>query len=122
MIKELALENLFVFGSSKTKKVSSKIISKEEGGVRFIIGSFLIALNLLVLMNYIYGVNEFASSGYEIKSLQKQQTALNAENKKISIKVSESVSMVAIQNDFLNSNFVSSGTTKFLSEKQFTQR
>lgn len=120
MIKVLALENLF--GFAKTKRSISKTIGKEDVSLAYIIGSFLIALNLMLLMNYIYGVNKFASSGYEIKSLQKQLSALTAENKKISIKVSESVSMVEIQNDFLSSNFVTTGTTKFLTEKQLTQK
>ena len=84
MLKTLALENLLTLISPKTKKIS-KITAKEENGFRFLLGSFLIALNLMLLMNYVYGVNEFASSGYELKTLQKQLSALNTENKRINL-------------------------------------
>ena len=83
---------------------------------------FLIAVNGLLLLNYIYGVNKYASKGYEIKKLQTQLSVLTEENRKISVKTAEANSMVSIQNDFLNSNFVAAGTPKFLQAGQFTQR
>ncbi len=83
---------------------------------------FLVAANGLLLLNYIYDVNKYASKGYEIKKLQVQLSALTEENRKISVKTAEATSMVSIQNDFLKSSFVAAGTSQFLQAGQFTQR
>lgn len=74
----------------------------------------LLALNLALLSAYVYSVNDLASRGYEIKTLQGRIKQLDEENKKINLKISEASSMVAIQQDFLSSNFVPAGTSKFL--------
>lgn len=120
MFKALALENFWApaFAGSK-----HRVIKKQAAGLwRIWLSAALIAANGLLLMSYIYGVNEFASQGYQIKTLQAQIAALGEDNKKITLKVSEAGSMVAIQNDFLSSNFVPAGTAKFLAPSQFTQR
>lgn len=120
MTKALALQNFWIPVFSKTKK---QTITKSEAMPKpFWISAGLIAASTFLLMSYIYGVNEFASSGYQIKALQTRVAVLNEDNKKINLKVSEASSMVAIQNDFLNSNFVAAGTAKFLQSTQLTQR
>ena len=75
---------------------------------------------MVLLMSYIYGVNEYASKGYEIQSLQKSLNNLAADNRQINLKVAEAGSMVSIQSDFLSSNFVPAGTPKFLQQGVFT--
>ncbi len=120
MLKTLALENILDLSFFQTKKQSFKVIKKEESQVKYWFSIGLIAVNVLFLMSYIYGVNDFAASGYEIKSIQKQLALLNEDNKKINLKVSEANSMVVIQNDFLSANFVPGGTTKFLQANQFS--
>ena len=125
MLKALALET-FSSLFFKTKNITvSKIAKKEVHSVRLWLSVGLIAANAVMLMSYIYGVNDSASKGYEIKSLQKRLAVLSEENKKISLKVSEASSMVAIQTGFLSSNFVPAGTPKFVavpSEAKFSQR
>lgn len=121
MIKSFALGNFFGLGLVKPRNKVS-VIKKEENKYKFWLASILIGLNLIFLMSYIYGVNEYAASGYEIKSLQKNLAELNSSYKKLNIKASEAVSMVEIQNDFLNANFVAGGTTKYLQTTQLTHR
>jgi hypothetical protein len=74
----------------------------------------LIAVNVFLLMSYIYGANQFTNTGYQISALQTQLGNLNDSNKAITLQVSEASSMVQIQSDFLSANFVPAGTPKFL--------
>ncbi len=122
MTKSLALETFLAPVFSKTNVQSAKKTGNKT--FRFHLATGLIAANVLLLAAYIYGVNAFASRGYEIKALQKQLSALNEDNKKISLKVSEASSMVSIQRGFLSANFVPAGSLKFLqvNAKQFSQR
>lgn len=122
MLKTLSLPGFWPSTFSKTK-VSA--VNKAAGGRwRFYFAAALIAANALALMSYIYGVNAFASKGYEIQALQKRAKSLEEDSQKLNLKISEASSMVNIKNDFLSSNFVSAGTAKFLevNSSQFTQR
>ena len=122
MPKALALDNFSFPFFSKTKSFALKNSSVNNN--RFYLALGLIAINSIMLFSYILGVNNFASQGYQIKALQKQLSVLSEDNKKISLKVSEANSMVAIQSGFLSANFVAEGTPKFLEviQNQFTQR
>jgi len=77
-----------------------------------------------LLFAYVYGVNQYAAKGYEITQQQNRLKNLNDANKTVNLKISEATSMVAIQSDFLNANFVVAGTPRFLQadSSQFTQR
>lgn len=120
MEKVLALGNFWTPSFTKNK---TKVLGKQAAGsLRLVVAIALIALNISLLMSYVYGVNKYASKGYEIKKLQTQLSVLSEENKKISLKISEASSMVSIQSDFLNSNFVAAGTPKFLQTTQLSQR
>lgn len=123
MLKALALDSFWSPFLPKTKKANFKIAKKSGSEAsRFVMAAVLIAANALLLMGYIYGVNESASSGYEIKTLQNKLSDLSADNKKLNLKVAEASSMVSIQNDFLSANFVPSGTSKYLQVNQFSER
>jgi hypothetical protein len=124
MLKALALDN-FLPSFSSRKKSAVHLIKKSETGnstLRFWLAVSLIAINAVLLMSYIYGVNQFANTGYQISTLQKQLSVLNDSNKAITLQVSEASSMVQIQNDFLSSNFVPAGTPKFLTTPQVAER
>lgn len=127
MIKALALESFWSqLFSSKPKRIGVIKPASADTSLRFWLATGLIAANAVLLLSYIYGVNDFASKGYEIKALQTKLSQLNDDNKKINLKISEATSMVAIQSDFLNANFVPAGTAKFLvvnpNANQLTQR
>lgn len=83
---------------------------------------FLAVLCLALLFSYLVGVNSYAAKGYEIKKLQTHITQLSEQNEKLNFKVSEASSMVAIQTDFLNTNFVAAGPAKFLQINHFSQK
>lgn len=122
MLKALALDNFWASGFFNAKKQIRRAAKNESSPPGFWLSASLIVVCALLLMSYIYGVNEYASAGYRIKALQSRLTVLNEENKKINLKVSEASSMVAIQSDFLKSNFVAAGTARFLQSTQLTQR
>ncbi len=120
MEKVLTLGHSWASSFAKNK---TKVIGKKESQtIQFFLASLLIGLNVLLLMSYIFGVNKYASKGYEIKKLQSQIATLTEENKKINLKTTEAQSMVSIQSNFLNSNFVAAGTPKFLEATRVTQR
>ena len=122
MIKALALDSFWPDFFSKTKAKALYSRQTQAAGYEFYLGFGLLLLCGILLMSYIYGVNEYANKGYEIKALQQKLATLNDDNKQINLKISEATSMVAIQSDFLNANFVSAGTPKFLEVTQLTQR
>ncbi len=119
MFKVLALDNFWAPVSSKHKVVN---LRRSSGALRFWSALLMVAISTVLLFSYIYGVNEYANKGYQIKVLQTRLNDLTENNKKINLKISEVTSMVAIQQDFLSSNFVPAGTPKFLEVKQFSQR
>src|SRR5581483_7069314 len=114
MLKTLSLPSLWPsFAKAPAGKPQS--FSKTKPGLvakatpansNYYLALTLIAACALLLLSYIYGVNDFASKGYQIKVLQAKVSALNEDNTKINLKVSEAGSMVQIQNGFLSSNFV----------------
>ncbi len=120
MLKTFALPNLFPF--SKIKLRPHNLASQKTSVWPQILALTLIAANIFLLFGYLQGVNSYSSSGYEIKKVQSYIANLDEENKKLDFKLAESVSMVAIQSEFLSANFVSAGTPVFLETNQFTQR
>jgi hypothetical protein len=123
MLKALALDNFWQSFSAR-KAPGIRVIKKVEtqSNLKFWFSISLIAVNAVLLMSYIYGVNQFADTGYQIAVLQKQLNVLNSSNKAINLQVSEASSMVQIQNDFTAANFVSAGTPKFLQATRVAER
>lgn len=124
MQKAIALENFWIswFNRPQAKAKNFQAAVREKSGARFYFAVGLIAFNAILLMSYVYGVNQYATAGYEIRTLQKKVSSLTEDNRKVSFKVSEAGSMVSIQTDFLNSNFVAAGTPTFLQAGQFTMK
>jgi len=80
----------------------------------------LLALNAVVLLSYLLGINSYAAKGYEIKQLQNKIAVLNENNQKLNLKVSEAASMVAIQSDFQASDFVPVRQAEYLQLSQYS--
>lgn len=120
MIKTLTLPSFF--GQSTAIKVRKQSFVREKSPSWFW-GSLVLCLLVLgLLMSYLLGVNSYASTGYEIKKLQNQVNALSEENQKMNLKVSEISSMTNLQEEILNSRFVTIGNPKFLQENHYSQR
>ena len=120
----LKAHTLPFFGTSFAKSKVQNFKKTQPNKFYFYFAVALIISNFLLLISYVYGVNDFASKGYQIKSLQTKLGVLTEENRKINFKVSESRSMASIQSGVSNSNFVQAGAPKFLEVRlsQFTQR
>ncbi len=122
MVKTSVLENFWAPVFSRTKALGVK---HSAGSVklnfRFWLSVGLISANVVLLMSYVYGVNDFASQGYQITQLQKRISVLTDSNRVATLKNSEAKSMVSIQTDVLSANFVPAGTPKFLVDNQYAQ-
>jgi hypothetical protein len=120
MLKSYAISGLFSRPlASKTKKITD---TKKVDAFWYLASLSVIIVIAGLFINYLFGVNNYASSGYEIKKLQKQVAGFSEENKKISLKVSELSLMLNIQNELQAAGFVSAGTPTFLTNNQFTRR
>ncbi|MCL5666791.1 MAG: perilipin family protein [Patescibacteria group bacterium] len=121
MSRTFILPNLFFSADARPARVLSVRKSAREAANakpvsrKWLGASLALAvLNMALLFNFLAGVNNYASRGYEIKSLQSKLAALTEENDKINLKVSEVSSMVSIQNDFANTHYVPVTGVKFL--------
>jgi hypothetical protein len=112
----LALESFGLTGLAKSKKAAFKTAKAgvHVSSARLWLAGGLITANAVLLLSYVYGVNDFTSTGYEIKTLQAKLNNFDEANKKLNLKISEANSMVSIQTDFLNANFVAAGANKYL--------
>jgi|ERR1051326_6903751 hypothetical protein len=98
------------FAAKHKKAVTRSAVSP----IAFWIGLALVVINAAMLVSYLSGVNSRSLQGYEIKQLQNKISQLSDATKSLNLKVAEASSILSIQNDFVNSNFVSMGTPKFL--------
>lgn len=121
MIKALALNRPWGAGFLRTH---TKVVNKQAktGAWRVWLGASLLAANAALLLSYVYGVNQFASQGYQISVLQKQINTLSADNKQLNLKIAQATSMVSIQSDFLGANYVLAATPKFLQADNLSLR
>ena len=117
MIKALALDRVWPAGFLKPRH---KVINKQDkvSSWRVFFGAGLVVANAALLLSYVYGVNQFASQGYEITALQQRLNTLTTDNKQLNLKMAQATSMVAIQNDFLSANYVLAATPNFLQTGQ----
>lgn len=122
MQKTHALENLLPIFVSSSNKQKKALVLKPVKPFWLWISTILIVLNTFLFISFLSGVNSYSSTGYEIKKLQSHLNQLSEENKKLSLKVAESSSIVAIEDEFLNEYFVSADTPQFLEVSQYSQR
>lgn len=122
MFKFLNLINFFpLVSGSNTKRQFVPGVKKTHTSLpQKITLGFFVALNIALLSNFLYGVNQNASSGYEIKALQSKISFLGEENTKLQMKVSEISSMSTIQTELETLGFVTAETPKFLQTVQYT--
>ena len=124
MLKSFALPSFINFASASrpVSVLKRRAVLPARAVWRQAAAIGLVGLNILLLLSYLIAVNSYASTGYEIKTLQNRLSQLTEESKTMTIKVSEISSMVGVQNDFLSANFVPAGTPQFLQSNQLSQR
>lgn len=117
MSKTLALNNFIPGFFTKPKNLKFTVSKKNKAEISFYFAALMIVLNIFFLASYIYGVNNLASQGYEIKNLEAKISDHNAVIKDLNLKIAKATSMATIHSDFAQLNFVPAGTPKFLVEK-----
>ncbi len=121
MLKTLRLGDFFAEALLiNSKKRRHYLVEKR--GAWFWLSSILLVFMLVLLMNYISGVNSYASTGYEIKQQQKKLSLLTEKNRQMTLKISEASSIVNIETDLADSNFVSIDSARFVQTAQYSQR
>lgn len=115
MLKELSLPN--VFSSPKVRQIRASGIARVSGKRKALVFG-LVILNLALLFAYILGVNNYASTGYEIKALQNEINRINQENKKLNLQVSERTSVSNLQEELSQSGFILVKSAKFVKQDQ----
>jgi cell division protein FtsL len=119
MSKTLALPNT-LYKSQAARKIEKRAVKKTKKGIFSFLTLVVMMLNAYLLVNYMTKINLYSSKGYEIKKLQQKVASLDETGKKLSKQVAENASMLKIQDDFLNSNFVAAGTARFVETSKFT--
>lgn len=132
MIRDLALDNFFGFGASRPAAGSKilgrlKPVARQHSAAKTAVWqvwatAVLAVICLLLLGSYLVSVNSYATTGYQIKKMQNQLSALAETNQKLTIKVAQVSSMVAVQSQVLGADFVPAGTPQFLQVNQMSMR
>lgn len=121
MSKTLIFPNTFI-KSQALLKSEKQTARKTKQVILPFLTLVIMMFNAYLLVNYMTKINTYSSKGYEIKKLQVKIANLDEVNKKLSKQVAENASMLRIQEDYLNSNFVAAETARFVETGKFTQR
>ncbi len=120
MLKELSLPAVFL--STTNRAIRATGIKQASWGRKALVLG-LAALNTALLFAYILGVNNYASTGYEIKTLQNKISQISQENKKLILSISERASVSNLQAELSQSGYtVVKATTYLQDESQYSQR
>ena len=120
MLKEISLPTFF---SSPQGRVIRATGLRHESKAKKALVIFLAGLCATLLFSYVLGVNNYASTGYEIKSMQNKISALNQENKKLNLSFSEKASVSNYAAELARSGFTQvKGTTFLQGTSQYSQR
>ena len=120
MLKELSFPSIFTAPRSRAVRATGL---RQESKTKKVLVIFLAAINIALLFSYVLGVNNYASTGYEIKALQNKISALNQENKKLNLNISEKASVANYESELSQSGFTQvKGTTFLQEERQYSQR
>jgi hypothetical protein len=128
-MRALSIPQIFSGRQKETKSIQtikSQAVAGRRGRVQpfWLYTSYvLIALNVLVMLAYLLGVNTQAASGYEIQQEQNQIQNLTDAGKQLNLQLSEATSIAEIQTDYLNSGYVPAGQISYLQDSnRYTER
>ncbi len=111
-----ALSFFPAFGSPHIKTFHTTKSASQITGAKILAGC-LIALNLGLLLSYIFGVNFQASAGYEIKALQNQINSLSQDNKKMNLSIAEKTSITNMESELVKQGFLPVKSAIYLEEQ-----
>lgn len=88
-----------------------------------LLASYVLAVSAgALLLAYLFGVNNYAAKGYEIKRLQTSLAQLNETNQKLNLQISEQSAIAVVQNDFDGTQFVPASQPQYLQMNRYTER
>jgi hypothetical protein len=129
MLKSLALPQ-FISGKPASARPAvnykaprsnaRKFVSLDRG--QLLVSYALIAASGALLLMYLFGVNNNATKGYEIKRLQTGLQQLSETNQKLNLQTSEQSAITVVQNDFDRTQFVPLAQVKYLQMNQYSVR
>lgn len=121
MLKEAFVPQIF---SAPRTKIIRTLGVKQASLKRKALVLGLAALNVILLFTYILGVNNYASTGYEIKALQDRISAISQENKKLTLEMAERTAVDSFESELTQSGFTVVKAVKFLNIEtdQFSQK
>jgi hypothetical protein len=102
MLKELAIPG--IFAAPKPKLVKSSNLKKDNFVKKATVVG-LVLVNAILLLTYILGVNNYASTGYEIKALQNKINTVTQDNKKLNLSISERASVANLQTELTETGY-----------------
>ena len=127
MLKSLALPGFFGIKKSEPRSIQSIKAQIKTKHTHQSIQPFwlyasyvLIAINATVLFSYLLGVNNQASTGYEIQNIQQKIADVSDQNKQLNLKISEQTSIAGIQEDFAASGYVPITQSNYLTVNNLT--
>lgn len=111
MNKTLVLNQPFFGLIKKNYRKASGTLNFAYKGLVF----FFIIVNFVLFASYIFGVNDYAATGYEIKSLQNKIDNIKQVNKKLNLEFSEKASATNLEKNLKNDGYIFTSNIKFLS-------
>lgn len=121
MLKELSIPSIFPV-SSKSRLVRASNL-RQASAARKVLAVVLASLCAALAFTYILGVNTYASTGYEIKSLQNKVSAAAEQNKKLNLQIAEKTSISNLESELVQSGYTPVKELKYLKgDSQYTIR
>lgn len=120
MLREISLPTIFSAPRSRSVRATGL---RQESRTKKTLVIFFALLNAALLFSYVLSVNNYASTGYEIKSLQNKISQLSQENKKLNLNISEKASVANLEGELNKSGFLVVKNAKFLTGgSQYSQK
>jgi hypothetical protein len=91
-------------------------------GAKSWLSALLVVATAGMLLAYVFGINQSAAKGYEIKKQQSKLNQLVEQNKKLMVRAAEMGSIVQIQNEAEANQLVQITNQEYLQVNQLTQR
>lgn len=120
MIKELSIPSILSVPQSRAVRAYNL---RQVSSARKIFAVFLAAVCAGLSFVYILGVNTYASTGYEIKSLQNKVSLAAEKNKQLNLQIAEKTSISNLESELGQQGYSQVKQLKYLKgDYQYTVR
>ena len=120
--RALALPGFFT-GSPRVKTESRvRRRAASPADIKYYLAVGLAVLATVMLMAYIFGINQSAAKGYEISKAKAKLSLLQEENQKLQIRLAEAGSIAQIQTEATANHLVQITSQEYLQDIRLSQR